>query len=106
MESKDVSWTLTLESADEAGARCKKRCICSFVGPVALPQLVPLALEILEGLAQLHEADTLHLDLKPANVLLDSHGHAYLSDFGISRATSTLQASTARSGISGTPHYL
>ena len=67
---------------------------------------MPLALEILEGLAELHEADILDLDLKPANVLLNKHGHAYLADFGISRAISTLQASTTRTGITGTPHYL
>ena len=79
---------------------------CSCAGPLPLSQLVSLALEILEGLAELHEADILHLDLKPANVLLDKHGHAYLSDFGISRAISTLQSCTAQTSIVGTPHYL
>ena len=62
--------------------------------------------EILEGLAQLHNAHILHLDLKPGNILLDEYGHAYLSDFGISRATKTLEACTAVTGMTGTPHYM
>ena len=65
-------------------------------------------MEMLEGLAQLHALRILHLDLKPGNVLLDDHGHAYLSDFGISHALRTLEACTAVStgSSSGTPHYM
>ena len=65
-----------------------------------------MALEILEGLAQLHAMHILHLDLKPGNVLLDDCGHAYLSDFGISHALRTLEACTAVTTSSGTPHYM
>ena len=50
-----------------------------------MPELISLAVEILEGLAQLHAANIWHLDLKPGNILLDEYGHAYLSDFGILR---------------------
>ncbi len=55
---------------------------------------------------QLHIVQILHLDLKPANILMDDYGHAYLSDFGISRVLSTLEACTAVTGASGTPHYM
>ncbi len=75
-------------------------------GPLALPELVALGLDILEGLTQLHAVHILHLDLKPANILLDDYSHAYLSDFGISQVLSTLEACTAVTGVSGTPHYM
>jgi len=81
----------------------QKPCIA---GPLALPELVALGLEILEGLMQLHAVQILHLDLKPANILLDYYSHAYLSDFGISQVLSTLEACTAVTGMSGTPHYM
>ena len=81
----------------------QKICIA---GPLALPELVTLGLDILEGLMQLHAVHILHLDLKPANILLDDYSHAYLSDFGISQVMNTLEACTAVTGISGTPHYM
>ena len=77
-----------------------------FAGSLPLQEVIGMGIEILEGLAQLHAAHILHLDLKPGNILLDEYGHAYLSDFGISRATTTLEACTAVTGMTGTPHYL
>ena len=68
--------------------------------------MIAIASDILEGLTQLHALHILHLDLKPSNVLLDDHGHAYLSDFGISQALRTLEAYTAMTSSSGTPHYM
>ena len=76
------------------------------VGLFSLQKLVGLALEVLEGLAQLHKANILHLDLKPGNILLDEFEHAYLSDFGISHALGTLEACTEVTHASGTPHYM
>ena len=75
-------------------------------GPLPLSEVLGIAVDILEGLAQLHDAHILHLDLKPGNVLLDKYGHAYLSDFGISFALRTLEACTSVTGASGTPHYM
>ena len=65
-----------------------------------------MCMDILEGLAQLHAVHILHLDLKPGNVLLDQDGHAYLADFGISHALTTLEDCTAITSAAGTPHYL
>ena len=73
---------------------------------MSMPELVGLAVEVLEGLAQLHEMDVWHLDLKPANILLDKYQHAYLADFGISYALQTLQSCTALTSCVGTPHYM
>ncbi|CAM9120296.1 unnamed protein product [Ectocarpus sp. 13 AM-2016] len=45
--------------------------------------------EICTGMAFLHSKDTVHGDLKSANVLLDSSGRAKIADFGTSRWTQT-----------------
>ena len=73
---------------------------------MSIQELLPLAVEILEGLDELHDMNIWHLDLKPANILLDKHQHAYLADFGISVALQTLQECTELTSWAGTPHYL
>ena len=85
---------------------CHMRRLSSNAGPLELQEVVAVALDVLEGLTQLHALHILHLDLKPGNVLLDDHGHAYLSNFGISHALRTLESCTAVTSISGTPHYM
>ena len=75
-------------------------------GSLPLQEVIGIAVEVLEGLGQLHAAHILHLDLKPSNVLLDEYGHAYLSDFGISHAVRTLETCTLVTSVTGTPHYM
>ncbi|MET0766052.1 MAG: serine/threonine-protein kinase [Aeromicrobium sp.] len=56
---------------------------------------------VLEGLAACHQAGILHLDIKPANVLVTPEGGIKIVDFGIARA-----ASDATATVAGTPHYM
>jgi len=56
---------------------------------------------VLDGLAACHQADILHLDIKPANVLVTQRGGVKIVDFGIARAASDTTATVA-----GTPHYM
>jgi DNA-binding SARP family transcriptional activator len=48
--------------------------------------------QIASGLSFAHRLGVVHSDLKPANVLLDEEGNAYLSDFGIAADLRGLRA--------------
>ena len=50
----------------------------------SVAELSRLGAAIARAAHSLHQQNTCHLDLKPANVLLHPHGHAVLLDFGLS----------------------
>ncbi len=63
----------------------------------------------------IHGKGYIHRDVKPANILFDAHGHAYLSDFGVAKVLSDVEATagkrapSGRTGIGivlGTPEYM
>lgn len=69
------------------------------------PPVEQLAAELLSALRHIHGAGVLHRDIKPQNVLVDRHGHARLTDFGIARPADG--ASLTRTGqVIGTEAYL
>ncbi len=50
--------------------------------PLSPSKLIRVAQDICEGIAQVHIAGHVHLDIKPTNVLFDSLGRAAVADFG------------------------
>jgi formylglycine-generating enzyme required for sulfatase activity/tRNA A-37 threonylcarbamoyl transferase component Bud32 len=50
-----------------------------------LDKVLPVLDQVVAGVVALHRRDILHRDIKPSNVLLDEHGNAWLSDFGLAR---------------------
>ncbi|XBI85284.1 hypothetical protein VPH35_093445 [Triticum aestivum] len=61
---------------------------------------------ICEGLQYLHENHIVHLDLKPANILLDDNMAPKITDFGLSRCFDENQSRDITKTILGTMGYL
>src|SRR5262249_11264396 len=59
-----------------------------------------------EGVEHAHAQGIIHRDLKPGNILVDAHGRAYVTDFGLSRDMTQTSKLTNTGEIMGTPAYM
>lgn len=73
-------------------------------GTLPLAHAARLVAGVLDGLAYAHQQGVMHLDIKPANVIVAANGQPMLLDFGIARHVG-YQADAA-DGIDGTPQYM
>ncbi len=72
------------------------------IGRLPRDKALDVARQLCAGLAAAHEAGVLHLDLKPANVMLDAGGRVRITDFGLASAAGEAGCDL----ISGTPGYM
>lgn len=86
--------TMELVDGESLAARLER------LGPVPLGEMRKIAADVLAGLGAAHAAGVIHLDLKPANVLLSRDGRAVIADFGIARASGDVGV------LAGTPAYM
>ena len=72
--------------------------------PLAQERVVDFGLQILHAAGFAHRHGVIHRDFKPHNVIVDEHGHAKVTDFGIARAGASEMTETG--SIMGTAQYL
>jgi serine/threonine protein kinase len=70
-------------------------------------------LAVAEALDYIHSQGYVHRDVKPGNILFDTQGHAFLSDFGVAKVLASAEnpapSQTAMTGagmVLGTPEYM
>lgn len=80
-------------------------------GPLPEAELLPLALQLVEGLIAAHDCAIIHRDLKPANLILTPEGRLKILDFGLAKlrlaaAESVTQSAFESHAIAGTFPYM
>jgi len=70
--------------------------------PLSVENVLRIVWQVAKGLDYLHHEKQLHLDVKPANVLLrDSDGKVFVTDLGL-----TMDENEVRTYKGGTPYYM
>jgi serine/threonine protein kinase/Flp pilus assembly protein TadD len=76
-------------------------------GRLSIELAINISRQLLEALDSAHAAGVVHRDLKPQNILVDSAGQIYVSDFGLAKSLHAGAAAMTRSGeFLGTPRYM
>ncbi len=73
--------------------------------PLSLDRTLDLALQVADGLGKAHQADIVHRDIKPDNLLVDSDGRVRILDFGLAKLRGVTKLTTEASTL-GTIQYM
>jgi serine/threonine protein kinase/tetratricopeptide (TPR) repeat protein len=75
------------------------------MGQLSVRQVIPIAKQVCDGLAEAHRLGVVHRDLKPQNIMVDEEGNARIMDFGIARSIAG-KGITGAGVMIGTPEYM
>ncbi len=73
-------------------------------GPLPIRLMIDYSIQLCYGMAQAHNHDIVHKDIKPHNIMIDQNHTAKITDFGIAQAMNNLTI-THNKGILGSAHY-
>ncbi|KAH9794923.1 mitogen-activated protein kinase kinase kinase 5 [Citrus sinensis] len=79
------------------------RYVCEHCGDITESIVRNFTRQILNGLAYLHSTNTIHRDIKGANLLVDASGVVKLADFGIGKH---LRGLSYELSLKGSPYWM
>ena len=79
--------------------------IDEYAAPLSLRAKLNLFLLVCDGVSHAHRHLIVHRDLKPSNILVNSHGHPKLLDFGIAKLLDSTTEETCTIERLMTPNY-
>lgn len=71
-------------------------------GPLEIPRLIDLAIQIADALEEAHSKKIIHRDLKPSNIAITSRGEIKVLDFGLAKIVRSADATTDLSTVTST----
>jgi TolB-like protein len=81
------------------------KSMVGMMGQLSAGQVIFIAKQVGEGLAEAHRLGVVHRDLKSSNVIIDRKGDAHILDFGIARSVRE-KGITGPGAMVGTPEYM
>ena len=99
-ENGTAYYVMDYVEGDDLKGRLKQRRT-----PYAEKTVLGYLKQILDGLAAIHSAGFLHLDIKPANIMVTARGHVKLIDLGASKDYMRGVGATVLTGLARTDRY-
>jgi serine/threonine protein kinase/Tfp pilus assembly protein PilF len=81
------------------------KSMIGMMGQLSATQVVFIAKQVCEGLAEAHRLGVIHRDLKPSNIIVDREGNTRILDFGLARSLKAKRI-TGPGVMIGTPAYM
>ncbi|MEI6852999.1 MAG: serine/threonine protein kinase [Bacteroidota bacterium] len=72
--------------------------IQKVTGPIPEEKVIPLFVQILDGVSYAHHRNVIHRDIKPSNIIITEDGKAKILDFGIAKIISDTSHKLTKTG--------